>query len=108
MAENFDVQQYYRKLANHEAIPEADLVKLLKAVETYQAATAYLADCQAATLSGLPKSTSKSARGRHIELCKIAASLLDGNVHAIRYRSQPDTAQERCRKAVHAAENECA
>lgn len=96
MAENFDVSPFYKKLANHEAISEDEIVRLLKAIETYQAATAYLANCHAATAESLPKSASKSARRRHVEILKTSAQLLDGHVHAIRYRSQPNAAQERC------------
>lgn len=64
MAQNFDTKPYWKKVAHKEAFTEAELVALLTAVEAYQAATAYLADCNAATLNSLPKSTSKSAKAK--------------------------------------------
>ena len=96
MAENFDTSRFYKKLANHEPLTEDEIVSLLKAVDTYQAATAHLAECHAATAESLPKSASKSARRRHAEILRTAARLLDGDVHAIRFRARPDAAQERC------------
>jgi hypothetical protein len=100
MAENFDTRRFYAKLANHEPLTEAEVIELLKAVDTYQAATAYLADVQAATAESLPKSASKSARTRHAAICRTAIGLLDGNVHVLNYRSHPDAAQTRCRRAL--------
>lgn len=100
MAENFDTSRYYRKLANNEPLTEAEVVQLLKAVDTYQAATAFLADCQAATAESLPKSTSKSARTRHASICRKAAALLDGNIHALSHHTHPNAAQTRCLRAA--------
>jgi hypothetical protein len=88
MAENFDTAPYYRKLANNEPLTEDEVVALLKAVDVYQTATAYLASCEAATLESLPKSTSKSER------------VLDGHTHDIRYPTTAQAAQDRCRRAV--------
>lgn len=100
MAENFDTKRFYKKLANNEPLSKDEIVSLLKAVDTYQAATAHLAECQAATAESLPKSASKSARRRHTAILRTAAQLLDGNVTAIRHRSSPDAAQERCLRAA--------
>jgi hypothetical protein len=100
MAENFDTSRYYSKLANNEPLTEAEIVSLLKAVDTYQAATVFLADCQAATAESLPKSASKSARSRHAAICRTAAGLLDGNPHVLSHRARPDAAQDRCLRAV--------
>lgn len=100
MAQNFDTGRYYRKLAQNEVLSEADVVALLQAVDAYQAATAYLADCHAATLESLPKSASKSSRERYVSICRTAAALLDGNLQAIRHRSSPDSAQARCLAAA--------
>lgn len=100
MAENFDTSRYYAKLANNETLTEAEVVELLKAVDTYQAATAFLADCHAATAESLPKSASKSLRERLAAICRTAVGLLDGNVHVLKYRSHPEAAQTRCRRAL--------
>lgn len=100
MAENFDTSRFYTKLANNEPLTEADAVQLLKAVETYQAGVAFLADCQAATAESLPKSASKSARQRHAAICRTAAGLLDGNIHVLSHRARPDAVQARCLRAV--------
>lgn len=100
MAENFDTSRYYSKLANNEQLTEDEVVQLLKAVETYQAATAFLADCHAATAESLPKSASKSLRERLAAICRTAVGLLDGNIHVLTYRTRPDVAQDRCRRAL--------
>ena len=102
MAQNFDTQPYYRKLANNEALTEDEVVALLKAVDTYQTSTAYLAECHAATAEGLPKSTSKSERARQKSICFTAARLLDGDTSVIRHKSGPDAAQVRCVNAANA------
>ena len=94
------IQHYYAKLANQDAIKEEEIVALLKELAHYRGATAYLASCQAATLEGLPKSTSKSARGRHEQICLIAAKLLDGDSSGIRYPTDADTAKVRCLSAA--------
>lgn len=104
MAEEFDTQRYYQKLANKEPLTEDEVLSLLKAVTTYQAATAYLASCQAATLEGLPKSTSKSAYQRHVSICRVASELLDGDFRGIRIPTSLTAAQNRCRQAITRAE----
>lgn len=100
MAQNFDTKPYYNKLAKNEALTEDEVVALLKALDTYQAATAFLADCQAATAESLPKSASKSSRERHASICSKAAALLDGNIYVLNHRSNPDAAQKRCLRAA--------
>lgn len=95
-----DIQHYYKKLANKEPIHEDDIVALLAELAHFRVATAYLASCQAATLEGLPNSTSRSARGRHEGLCLTAANLLDGDRSDIRYPTDPAAAKERCLSAA--------
>jgi len=100
MAQNFDTKPYWNKLANHEPLSEAEIVALLKAVTAYQSATAYLADCNAATLESLQKSASKSSRSRFTKICEVSASVLDGHTHAISHPSYPEAAQARCLRAL--------
>ena len=95
-----DIQHYYAKMVNQEAIKEEEIVALLKELAHYRGATAFLASCQAATLESLPKSTSKSARGRHEQLCLTAAQLLDGDSSGIRYPTDLGTAKARCLSAA--------
>lgn len=102
MAQTFDTQSYFRKLANNEALTEAEIVALLKAVDSYQAATAYLAECHAATAEGLPKATSKTERARQKTICLSAARLLEGDTSVIRHRSSLDGAKARCLAAADA------
>ena len=97
-----NIQDYYAKMVNQDAIKEEEIVALLKELAHYRGATAFLASCQAATLEGLPKSTSKSARGRHERLCLTAAQLLDGDSSDIRYPVDPGSARDRCLKAASA------
>lgn len=91
-----DIQHYYAKLANKQVITEDEAVVLLKELAHFREATAYLASCQAATLEGLPKSASKSARGRHERICLTAVKLLDGDRSDIRYPNDPEAAKARC------------
>jgi hypothetical protein len=99
-----NIQSYYAKLANKETITEDEIVSLLKELAHFQGSLAYLASCQAATLEGLPKSTSKSSRGRHVGLCTTAAAMLIGDSSSVRYPAGVDAARERCLKAA----KECA
>lgn len=101
-----DIQAIYAKLANKEVVTEADIVGMLKDLAHYHQATAYLASYQAATLQGLPKSTSKLARSRHQGLCVLAAQLIDGDAQGIRHPTDPDAAKERCLRAVKASQAE--
>ena len=95
-----NIQTYYSKLANKEAVTEDEIVALLKELAHTQGALAYLASCQAATLESLPKSASKAARSRHVELCKLAAAALVGDGSCIRYPENPDVARTRCLRAA--------
>lgn len=98
---DIDLQAYYRKLANHEAISEDEMVTLLKATDHFRTAAVYLADCHAATGEGLPKSTSKHQRGRVLSICQIAAQILRGDITAIRYPSHDvEHVAKRCDRAV--------
>lgn len=91
-----DVNAYYRKLANKEILTEDEIVLLLKELSDFRQGAAYLASCQAATLSGLPKSTSKSQRQRHHDICLVAAKMLQGDLTGIRYLTTVEHATERC------------
>lgn len=95
-----DVQQNYRALAAKEVLSENQIVELLKEVVALRNVAAFLASCQAATLEGLPKSTSKSQTQRHLSICLTAAKALQGDIAAIRYPSTVDHAIERCLAAV--------
>lgn len=74
-----DTQAYYGKLARKEQISEDEIVALLKELSHFRKAATYLASCQAATLERLPKSSGKSARGRHVNICHSAELLLAGD-----------------------------
>lgn len=95
-----DTQVYYAKLAQNKALTEDEVVALLKAVTHFRDLAAYLADCQAATMQGLPKSASQSARRRHANICVLAAKGLAGDITAVRYPGQPDAVIERCHRAA--------
>lgn len=95
-----DIQAYYSKLARKEAISEDEIVVLLKEVVHFRGSLAYLASCQAATLESLPKSTGKSARGRHVALCETAAAMLNGDGSRMQYPEHLDAARERCLRAA--------
>lgn len=96
-----DFQRYYGMLARKEAIPEEDVVALLKAAAALQNGVAYLASCQAATLEGLPKSASKSSVSRHLSITKTFAEVMVGDTSSIRYPERFEAARERCLKAIH-------
>ena len=91
------------RLANGESLEPQLAQALLKELEHFRDAFAYLASCQAATLESLPKSTSKSARKRHVDLCLLAAEALEGNGSRIRYPEKPEFARDRCMKAAQRA-----
>lgn len=95
-----DIQAYYRKLANREAISEDEIVALLKELAHFRGSLAYLASCQAATLESLPKSASKSGRGRHVTLCETAAAMLAGDGSRMKYPEHLDAARDRCLRAA--------
>lgn len=103
-----DIQNYYKKLANKDPISESEVVDLLKELVHFRAATAYLASCQGATLESLPKSASKSSRGRHESICASAARLLSGDASEIRYAADMSSALDRCTKAVNKSRQEMA
>lgn len=100
MAQPFDTKPYYGKLVRKESFTEREMLDLLQRIDSLEKGLAYLASCQAATLEGLPKSTSKSARSRHVSLCKMAAEFLDGNMMSLRYPTEPGHAQKRCLEAI--------
>jgi hypothetical protein len=104
---NIDLQAYYRKLADNEPISEDEMVALLKATAHFRAAAVYFADCHAATGEGLPKSTSKSQRTRFMNICQIAASVLRGDIAAIRFPSHNvEHVAKRCDTAVERLQSE--
>lgn len=95
-----NIQGYYSKLANNEPVSDDEIVALLKELAHFRGSLAYLASCQAATLEGLPKSASKSARGRHVHLCETAAAMLEGDASRVNYPEHMDSARERCLRAA--------
>lgn len=95
-----DLQAYYKKLADNDAISADEIVVLLKELAHFRGALGYLASCQAATLASLPKATSKSALGRHIAICEVAAALLDGDGSKVKYPANLEDARDRCLRAA--------
>lgn len=95
-----DIQAYYAKLANNETPTENEIVDLLKELAHFRRSLAYLASCQAATLESLPKSASKSGRGRHITICETAAAMLAGDGSRMKYPEHLDAARNRCLRAA--------
>lgn len=61
----------------------ADVVSAVKSLiqdrDHWRNAAVYLADCNAATLAGLPKRHPKSRRERLAQLCRKSAAFLDGD-----------------------------
>ena len=104
MSSPLNLAAYYTKLASNQALSKNETVALLKAVDHFQKAAAYLADCQAATLESLPKSASKSARSRHEAICRTAAQLLEGDASGIRYPTTVEPVRARCMKALASSE----
>lgn len=100
MSSPFNLDFYYTKLASNQALSENEAVAMLKAVDHFQKAAAYLADCHAATLESLPKSASKSARSRHELICRTAAQLLEGDASGVRYPTTVEPVRARCMKAL--------
>lgn len=96
----FDIPAAFKKLANHESLTEDETVDLLKELEHFRGALSYLASCQAATLESLPKSSSKSQRGRHVHLCEAAAKMLEGDSSPIKYPERLHASRERCLRAA--------
>jgi len=101
-----DTAPYYKKLADNQPLSEDDIITLLSAVKHAQEAAAYLADCHAATLEGLPKSASKSSRTRLVAICKTSAKALKGDLSGIRYPSNPEKVISRCERAIAGADTE--
>lgn len=95
-----DLRACYQKLADQQPITDNEVLDLLKELEHFRGSLAYLATCQAATLESLPKSFSKSGRGRHVELCKTAAAMLGGDASRVRYPVNLDAARDRCMRAA--------
>lgn len=104
MSSPLNLAAYYTNLASNQALSENETVALLKAVDHFQKASAYLADCHAATLESLPKSASKSARSRHEAICRTAAQLLEGDASGIRYPTTVEPVRARCMKALASSE----
>lgn len=95
-----DTAAIYAKLADRQPVSEDEIVSLLKSVDYFTRATAYLGSCNAATLEGLPKSVSKAQRARFTDLCKTSARLIDGDVTAMRYPVDIEAAKSRCERAL--------
>lgn len=95
---NFDA--FDKKLHSGAPLSIDEQRQLLSQAQALLASHAYLASCQAATLEGLPKSTSKSERARHVRLCRLAASGLMGDTSAFPGTERPVDAIERCNDAA--------
>ncbi len=101
-----DVQAYYGKLVRHEPLTEDEVNALLKELRAMRMASAYLADCHAASLESLPKSASKSMRDRLVSICHKAVSLLEADTGSIGWFGTGDsvrmlqTAKDRCQQVV--------
>ena len=98
-----DIQKVYAQLANDAAISTDEIIDLLKELQHFRTATAYLASCQAATLESLRKSAGQSERARHNVICKTAAQLLQGDASAIRGPVHLQHAIDRCQRAANGA-----
>ncbi len=96
-----DFQRYYGKLARKEAISEDEILNLLSELRRMNEVAAYLADCHAATLEGLPKSASKSATNRLVSICARAADMLQGG-------SEPHSGMRDSTGMVESAMRRCA
>ena len=94
-----DIQSLYSKLVNKETLSEDATFSLLVELAHLRGALAFMASCQAATLEGLTKASSKSERLRQVELCITAAQLLEGDSSGIRYPTTAENAIKRCREA---------
>ena len=71
--------------------------------EHWQRSAAYLAECHAATLEGLPKSSPKHTVERQISICKKALDILDGKFTAPSYdttEAYTKLVRQRCQEAV--------
>lgn len=95
-----DISEALSKLTRQESLSQSEVVSILKELEHFRGAFAYLASCQAATLETLPKSTSKCGRARHVSLCEAAAKMLEGDISPIRYPETLDAARRRCLSAA--------
>lgn len=101
-----ETDTYYAKLANNQALSSEEAVMLLKELKHFRDLAAYLASCQAATLESLPKSASKSSRVRHQSICQVAVKALSGDISAIKYPVNVETAVERCKSAASTSSNQ--
>lgn len=95
-----DIPAYYDKLARKLALTEGEIVELLKELEHFRVASAYLASCEAATLESLPKAFSKSGRERHVSICRTAAALLQGDGTLVRFPTDLGSARDRCLRVI--------
>jgi hypothetical protein len=97
---SLNYSDYYKKVANREPLSEDEIVALLKHAQHFEQVAAYLAGCHAASAEGLPRSTSKFARGRMLAICQTAAKALRGDISAIRYPSKTEHEIERCERVA--------
>lgn len=72
----FDIHNAYKKLANNEALSNAETQYLLKELEHFRATAAYLANCHAASAEALPRSASNGVKRRHIAVLRAAIDAL--------------------------------
>lgn len=81
-------------------ISQNELDAIKAELRYWKNAAHYLADCQAATLIGLPKATSKRARRRFVMITKRAVQFLSGEAPPGSEFLDMDRVLRRCEKAV--------
>lgn len=100
----FDNKHYTQKIANGEGLNPEEARALLKQLQLVSNGLAYVASCQAATVEGLPKSTSKRERDRQLNICRTAAKVMQGDITAIARPETLERATARCLGAISAIE----
>ncbi len=91
---------YRKKLLTKGQFTDQEIEALINELEHFRKGAAFLASCQAATLEGLPKSTSKSQRERHRSICMTAAKMLQGDITAVRSSESIEWSADRCWSAA--------
>lgn len=95
-----NIQECKRKLKKNIPLDQEELADLVTNAETLLRALSFMASCEAATLEGLTKSSSKSERKRHVDICKAAAGMLIGDLSGDSYPTNPEVARARCLDAI--------
>lgn len=94
-----NIQDYYTKLANKEALSEIEIIDLLSAYRKMLDLAAHLASCHAATAEQLPPSASISNKSRMSMICTTSADGLMGR-QGPRYLTTAQNAVDRCRETA--------